>query len=89
LVPVSDVLLLSVALIVKLELPVVVGVPLNTPVLEFRLSHDGKVPALTAKVYVPEPPVALRVALYELLAVAFARLAGLTIKLEAASTVSV
>ena len=62
-VPVSDELLLSVALIVKLEEPVEVGVPLSTPVLEFRLSHDGKLPALTEKVYVPEPPVALSVAL--------------------------
>jgi hypothetical protein len=89
LVPVSDELLLSVALIVKFDVPVVVGVPLSTPVLEFRLSHDGKLPALTAKVYVPEPPVALSVALYELLAVAFVNDDGLTVKLEAASTVSV
>ena len=88
-VPVSDEALLSVALMVKLEEPVVVGVPLRTPVLAFSASHDGKLPVLTAKVYAPEPPVALRVALYAVLAVAFARVAGLTVKLVAALTVSV
>ena len=48
--PVRLVLLLSVALIVKEEEPVVVGVPLRTPVLEFIDSHDGRLPADTAKV---------------------------------------
>ena len=87
--PVSAVLSLSVALIVKLDDPVLVGVPLRTPVLAFNASHDGKLPALTAKVYVPDPPVALRAVLYALLAVAFASVAGLTVKLAAALTVSV
>ena len=87
--PVSVVLLLSAAVIVKLKVPVVVGVPLNTPVLAFSASHDGKLPALTAKVYAPEPPVALKVALYALLAVAFASVVGLTVKLLAAFTFSV
>ena len=73
----------------KLDDPVVVGVPLRTPVLTLSVSHDGKLPALTAKVYVPEPPVALKVALYALLAVASASVDGLTVKLEAAFTVSV
>ena len=86
--PVSVVLLLSAAVIVKLKVPVVVGVPLNTPVPVFSANHDGKLPALTAKVYVPEPPVALKVALYALLAVAFASVVGLTVKLLAAFTFS-
>ena len=87
--PLSEALLLSVALIVKLDDPALVGVPLRSPVLAFNASHDGKLPALTVKVYVPEPPVALRAALYALLAVALASVAGLTVKLEAAFTVSV
>ena len=87
--PVSVVLLLSAAVIVKLKIPVVVGVPLNTPVPAFSASHDGKLPALTAKAYVPEPPVALKVALYALLAIAFANVVGLTVKLLAAFTFSV
>ena len=77
------------AVIVKLDEPVLVGVPLRTPVFAFNASHDGKLPALTAKVYVPEPPVAFSDALYALLAVAFASVAGLTVRLEAAFTVSV
>ena len=87
--PVSAASLLSVALIVKLDDPVLVGVPLSTPVFAFNASHDGKLPALTAKVYVPEPPVTLRAALYALLAVALASVAGLTVKLEAAFTANV
>ena len=87
--PVSVVLLLSAAVIVKLKVPVVVGVPLNTPVLAFSASHDGKLPALIAKVYAPEPPVALKVALYALLAVALVNVVGLTVKLLAAFTFSV
>ena len=39
-------------------------------------------------VAVPEPPVALRAALYAVLAVALARVAGLTVKLLAAFTVN-
>jgi hypothetical protein len=39
-------------------------------------------------VYVPEPPVALRAALYALLKVAFANAAGLNVKLLAAFTVN-
>ena len=87
--PVSAVLLLSVALIVKLDDPVLVGVPLSTPVLAFNANHDGKLPALTVKVYVSEPPVALSDALYVLLAVAFARVVGLTVRELAAFTASV
>jgi hypothetical protein len=55
-------MLLSVAVMVKEAVPVVVGVLLSTPVLAFRTNPDGRLPALIAKEYVPEPPVALRVA---------------------------
>ena len=79
----------SVAVIVKLDVPAVVGVPLNTPVPVFRANPDGKLPTVTTNVYVPEPPVTLRAALYALLAVAFASVAGLTVKLEAAFTANV
>ena len=41
------VLLLSMALIVKLDEPVVVGVPLRMPLLVFNDNYDGKLPALT------------------------------------------
>jgi hypothetical protein len=61
--PVRPLMLLSVAVIVNVYVPVVVGVPLSTPVVELRDSHDGRLPEVTANVYVPEPPVALRVVL--------------------------
>ena len=48
--PVKLVLLASVALIVNEDEPVVVGVPLSTPVVELSDNQDGRVPALTAKV---------------------------------------
>jgi hypothetical protein len=48
--PVRELELLSVAVMVKLELPVVVGVPLNTPVAPLRLSHEGRAPRVTANV---------------------------------------
>ena len=63
--------------------------PLSAPVFEFSANHDGKAPAVTAKVYVPEPLVALKVALYAVFAVAFVSVAGLTVKLLAGFTVSV
>ena len=85
--PCSVELLLSVAEIVKLAVPVVVGVPLKTPA--FSVSHDGKVPEVTAKVYAPEPPVALNVARYALFAVALVSVAGLTVRLLAEFTVSI
>jgi hypothetical protein len=43
-------LALSAAVTVNEEEPVVVGVPLNRPVLEFSESHEGRLPELTAKV---------------------------------------
>ncbi len=87
--PCSAALLLSVTVTVKPDVSGVVGVPLRIPVEEFNVNHVGKLPALTAKVYVPEPPVALKVALNGLLAVAFGRAAGLTVRLLAVFTVNV
>jgi hypothetical protein len=87
--PVKVELLLSVAVIVKVDVPVVVGVPLSTPVVALNVDHNGKLPALTANVYVPEPPVALKLALYALSAVAFANVAGPTVRLPAGFTLSV
>jgi hypothetical protein len=45
---------------VKVLLPIVVGVPLSTPVV-VNVKPVGKVPVDTAKVGVPVPPVAVRV----------------------------
>jgi hypothetical protein len=67
----------------------VVGVPLNAPVAAFSVSHDGKLPPVTANVYVPEPPLAVSAALYELFTVADGRLAGLIVRMLAAFTVDV
>jgi hypothetical protein len=61
--PVRPLMLLSVVVTVNVYVPVVVGVPLSTPVLVFRTAQDGRLPEVTANVYVPEPPVALSVAL--------------------------
>src|SRR5947209_8524680 len=68
---------------VKLEEPVLVGVPLRTPVLPFNANHAGRLPALTRKAYVPEPPVAPSVVLHALFAVALASVPGLTVRLLA------
>jgi len=45
----------SVTFAVKLLVPVAVGVPLITPVEEFRLRPAGKVPDVIAKVYGDDP----------------------------------
>src|ERR1051326_8357616 len=47
---------MSVTVIVKEKLPVTVGVPLSTPVLELSARPLGNDPALTLKVTVPAPP---------------------------------
>jgi hypothetical protein len=57
------VILLSVTVMVNVYVPVVAGVPLSTPVLVFSVAQDGRLPEVTANVYVPEPPVALSVVL--------------------------
>ena len=52
-------MLLSVAVIVKLDVPVAVGVPLMTPAL-LKLRPAGKMPVVTAYVYGLAPPLVLR-----------------------------
>ena len=51
----------SVAVIVKLEVAAVVGVPVIAPVAAFNDRPAGKLPADTPNVYEPLPPVALTV----------------------------
>jgi hypothetical protein len=50
----------SVMVAVKLKVPLVVGVPEITPVLDARLSPAGRLPALIDQVYGVVPPVASR-----------------------------
>ena len=50
---------LSVAVTVKLKVPVAVGVPENTPAV--KVMPVGIVPVLTEKVTAPVPPVAAMV----------------------------
>jgi hypothetical protein len=50
--------------IVKVDVPVAVGVPEITPVAAFRVRPAGRVPAEIDHVYGIEPPVAARVWLY-------------------------
>jgi hypothetical protein len=47
--PITPAVLLSVAEMVNVAEPVLVGVPLSTPVLVFRTSQDG-IPAVAANV---------------------------------------
>jgi hypothetical protein len=51
----------SVAVIVKLLVPALPGVPDNTPLPGFRVKPVGSVPALTLNVYEPFPPLAVTV----------------------------
>lgn len=48
----------SVAVIVKLNCPAVVGVPEMTPVVELSVSPGGSAPSETAKIYGGVPPTA-------------------------------
>lgn len=48
----------SFAWIVKLNVPVVVGIPVIAPVEEFRLRPAGKNPEATLQAYGVTPPVA-------------------------------
>jgi hypothetical protein len=61
-VAISGVFSESSAWTVKLVSPAAVGVPVITPAL-LNVSPVGRVPLETDQVYVPEPPVAARVAL--------------------------
>jgi hypothetical protein len=55
--------LASVTLTVKVLVPVPVGVPEITPVVEARASPAGNVPEVTDQVYGAVPPVATTVAM--------------------------
>src|SRR5206468_550141 len=50
----------EVAFTVKLNVPTVLAVPLNTPAVE-SVSPAGTLPEKTAKVYGPRPPLAVNV----------------------------
>ena len=87
--PVSPLILVSVAVTVIVKNPAVVAVPLSWPVALLSVSPPGRLPEVTAKLYVPDPPVAVRAALKELLAVAAGSELGLMVKLLAGLTTSV
>ena len=54
----------SLTCAVKLKVPELVGVPLNTPLL-LKVNPPGKVPALTVQLYGSVPPEAVSVCEYE------------------------
>ena len=59
----------SVTFTVKGKLPTMVGVPLITAVLEFKVRPGGKLPDEMLHVYTPVPPVADKMTLWPLLTV--------------------
>ena len=69
----------SVAVIVKLNVAADDGVPVIAPLVAFNDSPVGKLPAVTANVDAPEPPVALTVWLYAVPTVLAGNVAGLTV----------
>ena len=54
---------MSTAVMVKGNVPAVVGVPVMAPVAGFRTSPGGNTPLVTENVYGPVPPLADTVAL--------------------------
>ena len=68
----------SSAWTVKLLSPAVVGVPVITPAL-LKVSPVGRFPLATDQLYVPEPPVASRVALKVVLTVPWASVVVVTV----------
>jgi hypothetical protein len=80
----------SVAVIVKLDAPAVVGVPLMTPLPVFSDNPPGSAPAVTAKLYGPVPPLAVIVWEYGVATVPLGNVGGvITIVAGAASMVTV
>ena len=69
----------SVAVIVKLLVAAVVGVPVIAPLAAFSESPAGRLPAETLNVYKPLPPVALTVCEYAVPTVPFGKVAGFTV----------
>ena len=53
--------LASVTLMVKLDVPAVVGLPDSVPVEEPRVIPGGRLPLLTDHVYGPVPPLTVSV----------------------------
>jgi hypothetical protein len=78
----------SVTSIVKLDVPVPVGVPLITPVDATRDSPAGSDPELIDQLYGVMPPVAVNVVLYAVPCVAPGRPVLVTVKVAAANTSS-
>ena len=68
----------SVAVMVKVALPAVVGVPLITPVVPLSIKPAGSEPFVTLNANVPVAPVALTVWLYAVPTVASGSAAGFT-----------
>lgn len=68
-----------VAVMVKVELPGAVGVPVIAPVVLFNDKPAGNVPAVTAKLYVVPAGVALTVWLYAVPAVPLGKVVGLSV----------
>src|SRR4029077_3791396 len=71
--------LLSVAGVVKLKVPNVVGVPVMAPVAGLSDSPAGSTPLDTANVYGPVPPEAVIVWLYAVPTTPLGSVAGLTV----------
>ena len=69
----------SVAVMVKLEVAAVVGVPVIAPVAAPKDKPAGKLPADTLNVYEPFPPVAETFCEYAAPTVPFGNVAGLTV----------
>jgi hypothetical protein len=61
------------------ELPAVVGLPLMTPVEEFRVKPAGSVPTVTAQL-TPVAPLTVSVAEYGTLTTPFGTVAGLIVR---------
>jgi hypothetical protein len=51
---------LSVASTVKFQLPAWIAIPVSAPVALFSVNPGGNAPAVTAHVYPPAPPAAVR-----------------------------
>lgn len=84
-VPVA--LLASVAVTVKEKLPPAVGVPVSWPPLD-RLMPAGRLPTVTAYVYGPVPPLAVKVWLYAVPIAALGGVVGVMVMVTGAAGVT-
>ena len=69
----------SVARMVNVGEPPVVGVPDNTPVAAFSVKPAGNAPVETANVYGPVPPPPVSVCVYAVPTTPFASVAGVSV----------